>query len=191
LYLDGVYVGRSVGAIFDLADIERVEVLRGPQGTLFGRNATGGAISLITAAPTGEFGIKQDVSIGNNEAFRSRTVLNLPAFGSLALKLSYLHDENDGVADNLVGGARSISGCAIRAWACCAMPTASAPRRWTPSSSPHEGRSQMRSPSTTASITPTARRWPCRRNCSGSWATRRRSWAGSSLSSRSSAASRT
>ncbi|MDY0066142.1 MAG: TonB-dependent receptor [Steroidobacteraceae bacterium] len=104
LYLDGVYVGRSVGAIFDLADIERVEVLRGPQGTLFGRNATGGAISLITAAPTGEFGIKQDVSIGNNEAFRSRTVLNLPAFGSLALKLSYLHDENDGVADNLVGG---------------------------------------------------------------------------------------
>ncbi|WP_380873991.1 hypothetical protein ACFB49_45090 [Sphingomonas sp. DBB INV C78] len=104
IYLDGVYVGRSVGAIFDLADIERVEVLRGPQGTLFGRNATGGALSLITATPTGEFGLKQTMSYGNFDAFRSRTVLDLPALGPLSLKIAYLHDEIEGDVDNLIGG---------------------------------------------------------------------------------------
>lgn len=104
LYLNGVYIGRSVGAIFDLADIERIEILRGPQGTLFGRNATGGALSLTTAAPTGEFGLKQDISVGNNEAFRTRTNLNFPSMGPLSVKISYLHDENDGTEDNLIAG---------------------------------------------------------------------------------------
>lgn len=104
IYLDGVYIGRSVGAIFDLADIERIEVLRGPQGTLFGRNATAGAISLTTSAPTGEFGVKQDLSYGNHKAFRSRTVLNLPALGPLSVKASYLHDEIRGDGINLLGG---------------------------------------------------------------------------------------
>ncbi|MBK7171619.1 MAG: TonB-dependent receptor [Gammaproteobacteria bacterium] len=106
LYLDGVYVGRSVGAIFDVAEIERVEVLRGPQGTLFGRNATGGAISMITSSPTGEFGLKQDISFGSNDAFRARTNLNLPALGMLSVKFSYLHDEDSGTSDNLIGGQR-------------------------------------------------------------------------------------
>lgn len=104
IYLDGVYVGRTVGAVFDLADIERVEVLRGPQGTLFGRNATAGAVSLVTSPPTGEFGVKQNLSYGNDNAFRSRTILNLPAFGPFSLKLAYLHDEVDGDTDNLIAG---------------------------------------------------------------------------------------
>ncbi|HJO66614.1 MAG TPA: TonB-dependent receptor plug domain-containing protein, partial [Sphingomonas sanguinis] len=56
VYFDGVYVGRSQGLNAALFDIERVEVLRGPQGTLFGRNTEGGALSIVTAKPTGKFG---------------------------------------------------------------------------------------------------------------------------------------
>lgn len=107
IYIDGVYIGRTIGAVLDLADIERVEVLRGPQGTLFGRNATAGALSLSTSAPTGEFGLKQSLSYGSSKALRSRTVLNLPSFGPLSVKVAYLHDEMEGDVDNLLGG-RSI-----------------------------------------------------------------------------------
>ena len=64
LYVDGAYYGAPRGLIFDIADIERIETLRGPQGTLFGRSATAGAISIVTPNPTGEFGFRQTVSAG-------------------------------------------------------------------------------------------------------------------------------
>lgn len=99
-YVDGVNVARVQGQNFDVADLERVEILLGPQGTLFGRNATAGAINLITKAPTGEFGIKQDVSLYNNDGRRYKTRLDLPAWRGLSASISYLHDEQDGYVSN-------------------------------------------------------------------------------------------
>ena len=64
LYVDGVYFARSVGSVLDLVDVDRVEVLRGPQGTLFGRNTTGGAVSIHTVKPSEEFSGKIRVRTG-------------------------------------------------------------------------------------------------------------------------------
>ncbi len=104
IYVDGVYLGRSSGSLFDVADIERMEVLRGPQGTLFGRNTTGGAVNIITRTPPGSFGIRQDVSFGNFNEFSSRTRVDLPALGPFAASVTYLHREMDGYVENLSAG---------------------------------------------------------------------------------------
>ncbi|MBF9152294.1 TonB-dependent receptor [Novosphingobium jiangmenense] len=104
LYIDGIYLGRPAGTAFSLADIERVEVLRGPQGTLFGRNSTGGAINFITSAPKGEFGVKAEGTVGNYDRYKGQIVVNLPSFGPFSARVSYLHDENTGYVKNLTPG---------------------------------------------------------------------------------------
>ena len=72
LYYDGVYAARSTGLLADLSDLERIEILRGPQGTLYGRNTTAGAVNFINAKPTGELGFKQTLSAGNYGSIQRR-----------------------------------------------------------------------------------------------------------------------
>ena len=107
VYVDGVYVARSQGLSADTAEIERIEVLRGPQGTLYGRNATGGAVNVITKAPElGKFRAKQAVSVGNYGQFRSHTLVNVPIGDALALQLAYLRSEKNGFVDNIGTGVK-------------------------------------------------------------------------------------
>ncbi len=101
VYLDGVYLARSTGLASDVADLERIEVLRGPQGTLYGRNTTGGAINLLTARPdSSELAFRQVVGTGNRDRLYAKSVLNLPLGERHALKLSALYDSLDGFIDN-------------------------------------------------------------------------------------------
>ena len=102
MYLDGVYIARTGGAILDLVDLERIEILRGPQGTLFGRNTIGGAVQLVTRKPTDEFGIEQKLGYGSFDSWYSKTTLNTGYIAGSPFKatISYQHREKDGWVDN-------------------------------------------------------------------------------------------
>jgi iron complex outermembrane recepter protein len=78
VYLDGVYLARSVGANQDLLDVERIEILKGPQGTLFGRNTIGGAVSIVTRDPGKEFGVRGDLTLGRFNLFQARASVDIP-----------------------------------------------------------------------------------------------------------------
>ena len=108
VYVDGVIVGRSTGAIFELVDLERIEVLRGPQGTLYGRNTTGGAVNLITKKPSESFGVDMLGSYGNRGYWQGRVSVDTgDIMGSgLKAKLSYLHKEADGWVDDINSPAK-------------------------------------------------------------------------------------
>lgn len=82
IYMDGVYVGKMTGLALDVADVQRIEVLRGPQGTLYGRNSTGGAINFITRKPSGELGVKVTGTAGNESLWGVKTLVDLPAIGT-------------------------------------------------------------------------------------------------------------
>lgn len=88
LYVDGVYVARSVGALLDLVDIERIEILRGPQGTLFGRNTIGGAISISTVRPQDDFGATVSVTGGTDGRINFKGSLDVPLSDTLKSRLS-------------------------------------------------------------------------------------------------------
>ena len=106
-YIDGVLNARPDSTLFEIADLERVEVLRGPQGTLFGRNTTGGAISLITKGPSDQTAVEERVSYGTYKDLSSRTILNSGLLGDsgFKVKLIFTHHQRDGLVTNLDSGA--------------------------------------------------------------------------------------
>ena len=104
VYLDGVYLGRSQGLNATLLDIDRIEVLRGPQGTLFGRNTEGGAVSIITRAPTGVFGMRGTVGAGNYGSYTGQLHVDLPSFYDLAVKFDAVIDHQGATVKNPLAG---------------------------------------------------------------------------------------
>jgi iron complex outermembrane receptor protein len=104
IYLDGVYLSSPRGTIFDLPDVERIEVLRGPQGTLFGRNATAGAVSISTRNPDGEVGVRATATYGNLGQRRFALSVDTPQVGPLSAYFSFVHDERRGDIRNLAAG---------------------------------------------------------------------------------------
>jgi iron complex outermembrane recepter protein len=106
VYIDGVYAARSGGALLAFNDIKRIEVLKGPQGTLFGRNAAAGAISIITNEPDDKFEAKARVRFGNYGKQYGDALLNMPLNKDMALRVSVLDNRSDGwVKDAATGKA--------------------------------------------------------------------------------------
>lgn len=105
LYIDGVYVARSVGAILDIVDVDRLEVLRGPQGTLFGRNTIGGAISINTVKPDPGGDADGDISVaaGTDNLVRLKAAIHLPLSEQLATRLTIASMAQDGFVQRADG----------------------------------------------------------------------------------------
>ncbi len=100
-YIDGFYVGRSEGLSGALYDLQRVEVLRGPQGTLYGRNSTGGNINIITADPQPSLGGSADVSYGNYSDLLAHAMVNVPVSDTLAIRAAFMTHQSNGYYDTL------------------------------------------------------------------------------------------
>ncbi|MEM1153596.1 MAG: TonB-dependent receptor [Pseudomonadota bacterium] len=103
LYIDEVYQPSISTNSIKMYDLSRVEVLRGPQGTLFGRNATGGLIQLVTNKPTDEFEGYLDASAGEYSYWTAEAVVSGPISDSVSGRLALFHSENDGWIDNAIG----------------------------------------------------------------------------------------
>ena len=104
VYLDGVYLGRQQGLNATMLDIERVEVLRGPQGTLFGRNTEGGAVNMITRRPSGQFGLRTSAGIANYDGYNAEAHLDLPEVAGFSVKLDAAMQYHDATTRNPMEG---------------------------------------------------------------------------------------
>lgn len=100
VYIDGIYMARTSGSTIDVLDLERIEVLRGPQGTLYGRNSSSGAINFISAKPAEEFGGRFQVGAGNFGAWNVGASLDLPLSDTFRAKFSALKSNFDGWVEN-------------------------------------------------------------------------------------------
>jgi iron complex outermembrane recepter protein len=124
VYVDGVYLGRQVGQNWSLANIERVEVLRGPQGTLYGRNSIGGAINIITRKPGDKPGGKISLTGGSRGRLNGDVYADLPLSDEFAMSFSLAYQHRGGLGDFLliedpnkdVGEMQDISGRVAMQW---------------------------------------------------------------------------
>ncbi len=104
--VDGVVYSRAGEAFSDLVDIERIEVLRGPQGTLFGKNASAGVINIITKQPGKEFGGSLEASYAQRNEYRGRAVLNVPLGDDAGLRVTGFYGKYDG---NIFNAAANVN----------------------------------------------------------------------------------
>lgn len=109
VYIDGVYLGRAQGLGTALFDIENIEVLKGPQGTLFGRNTEGGAVNIVTKKPTGEFHFNGTAGIGNFGGYKGEVHVDLPAFANIALKIDAVVAHRDPLVKNPLSGSEGFN----------------------------------------------------------------------------------
>ena len=104
VYVDGVYSARSGAALLAFNDIERIEVLKGPQGTLFGRNSAAGAVSIVTRQPTNEFDALVKLRYGDNDKRHVEGMVNVPLTDALALRVNGVWNKSDGWIDDAATG---------------------------------------------------------------------------------------
>ena len=110
LYKNGLYQGRTGAAVSSMYDIERAEVLRGPQGFLFGRNSVSGAFNVITAKPElDDVGGYAEVDVGERGVFVFEGAVNLPVSETMGFRIAGYHSEEDGYVENLAGGPDLIT----------------------------------------------------------------------------------
>ena len=118
VYVDGVYLARSVGANTTMLDVDRVEILKGPQGTLFGRNSIGGAISIVTREPGQDFKVKGEVTAGSFSRLDTKISMDVPFTDKILSTFSFSEEKRDGyqkripyVQSNAGGTAAGIPDC--------------------------------------------------------------------------------
>lgn len=107
LYIDGIYVPRTSGSVFKVFDFERVEVLRGPQGTLFGRNSTGGAIRIFTKQPTDKLEGYVKGTVGNFDHHDITGMINIPVSDAVAIRAQAAYLNEDGYVER---GTQKLGG---------------------------------------------------------------------------------
>jgi iron complex outermembrane receptor protein len=109
-HMDGIYIASPYALQTDFIDIERIEILRGPQGTLFGQNSTGGAINVISAKPNfDEFAGKADLSLGTDNLRKVRGTVNVPISDDLAMRTSFSRVKQDGYTQNVYNGPNALN----------------------------------------------------------------------------------